>query len=52
MHIHDEVVIDSNARDPDAALADVREIMGLPIPWAPELQLRADGFTSDYYMKD
>lgn len=49
MHIHDEVVIEH----PDAGkLEEVREIMGQPIPWAPELILRADGYTTPYYKKD
>ncbi|RDW17063.1 hypothetical protein CWR48_15575 [Oceanobacillus arenosus] len=50
MHIHDEVVLDV-PRD-KADLERVYEIMGAPIDWAPGLPLAADGFVSDYYMKD
>lgn len=50
MHIHDEIVVEEpkNGRP----LETMCEIMGAAIPWAPGLQLRADGFESDYYMKD
>ncbi len=50
MHIHDEVVLEYWSE-----LADVDEVcqtMGLPISWAPGLQLTADGFVTDFYMKD
>lgn len=49
MHIHDEVVIDAR---PGQDLETVLAIMGAPIPWAPGLLLRADGFESPYYKKD
>ncbi len=49
MHIHDEVVIDC----PDGArLEIVCQIMGEPIPWAPGLLLRADGFVTEFYKKE
>ena len=48
MHIHDEVVIEGNPEDLDNICA----IMGQPIPWAPGLVLKADGFATDYYKKD
>lgn len=28
------------------------EIMGQPIPWAPDLLLRGDGYDTNFYMKD
>ena len=49
MHIHDEVVIDAR---PGQDLEMVLAIMGAPIPWAPGLLLRADGFEAPYYKKD
>jgi DNA polymerase len=52
MHIHDEVVIDVETADPEKHLRGICEIMGLPIPWAPGLLLRADGFVTDYYKKE
>ena len=49
MHIHDEVVIDAR---PGQDLETVLAIMGAPIPWAPGLLLRADGFEAPHYKKD
>ena len=49
-HIHDEVVIDCI---PDQAnLAEVTRLMTLPIPWAPDLPLNADGWVGDFFRKD
>lgn len=50
MHIHDEVVLDVPEQMAD--LEKVENIMKQPIDWAPGLPLNADGFISDYYMKD
>lgn len=49
-HIHDEVVLDVPKEYAD--LETVENIMKQPIDWAPGLPLNADGFVSDYYMKD
>ena len=48
-HVHDECIIDAPK---GSALEDACAIMGQPIPWAPGLLLRADGFKSDFYKKD
>lgn len=50
MHIHDEVVMDVPSELVD--MDRFAEIMGAPISWAPGLPLRADGFVTDFYMKD
>ncbi|WP_217988452.1 DNA polymerase [Paucisalibacillus globulus] len=50
MHIHDEVVLDVPRELAD--LETVENIMKQDISWAPGLPLNADGFVSDYYMKD
>lgn len=49
-HIHDEVVITEpiNGR----SLAEVQEIMGRDISWAPGLPLRGDGYETPFYKKD
>lgn len=48
-HVHDEVIVEA----PDGTRwEDVAEIMGRPIPWAPGLLLRGDGYTTKFYMKD
>lgn len=49
-HVHDEVVLDVPEKDAD--LNKVTEIMGQPIPWAPGLPLKADGFKAMFYKKD
>lgn len=50
MHVHDEVILDVPAGDADLNAAC--EIMGQPIPWAPGLLLKADGFITKFYKKD
>lgn len=52
MHVHDEIVIESDAQTADADLVTVCDLMGEVIAWAPGLPLRADGFVCDYYQKD
>lgn len=49
-HIHDEVVIESDAET--ASLDDVVEIMSRSIPWAPDLPLGADGWIGTFFKKD
>ena len=52
-HVHDEVVIDAQPwNEEDAMLARVCEIMGEPIPWAPDLPLKAAGWVGKYFTKD
>lgn len=48
-HVHDEII----AEQPKGSRwEDMAEIMGQPIPWAPGLLLRADGYETEFYMKD
>ena len=49
MHIHDELVIEA---DPRMSLQAVCEQMGRTPPWAEGLQLRADGYETNFYRKD
>lgn len=49
MHIHDEVVIEAS---PDMSLQAVCDQMGRTPPWAKGLQLRADGYETNFYKKD
>lgn len=49
MHIHDEVVIEADHR---MSLTAVCDQMGRTPPWASGLQLRADGYETDFYKKD
>ena len=49
MHIHDELVIEA---DPRMSLQAVCDQMGRTPPWAEGLQLRADGYETNFYRKD
>ena len=48
MHIHDEVVIEADHRMSLQAICDQ---MGRTPPWAKGLQLRADGYETEFYKK-
>lgn len=48
-HVHDELIIEA---DPRMSLEAVCEQMGRTPPWAPGLQLRADGYKTIFYKKD
>ena len=48
-HVHDEIIVEA----PEGSRwEDVAAIMGQPIPWAPGLLLRGDGYSTKFYMKD
>ena len=49
MHIHDEMVIEA---DRTMSLQAVCDQMGRTPPWAKGLQLRADGYETNFYKKD
>ena len=49
-HVTDEVIAAMPVGT--GSLAEMQEIMGRPLPWAPGLPLRAAGFEADFYMKD
>ena len=49
MHIHDELVIEADRR---MSLQTVCDQMGRVPGWADGLQLRADGYETDFYKKD
>jgi len=51
MHVHDEVVIEVQEED-SSSLEAICRLMGEPVPWAPGLPLRADGYECFYYQKD
>lgn len=50
MHVHDEVILDIPEEQAD--LNTICSIMGQPLPWAPDLLLKAAGFQSYFYMKN
>ena len=47
--VHDEDIVETENHD---ALPEIEAIMGRDIAWAPGLPLRADGFSTTYYMKE
>lgn len=52
-HVHDEVIIDTAPfADEDTMLSTVCSIMGEPVPWAPDLPLKAAGWVGYYFTKD
>ena len=48
-HVHDEVVAEAPV---GTRWQDMAAIMAQPIDWAPGLLLRADGYETEFYMKD
>lgn len=50
-HVHDEVIV-TEPLSSGRTVEMMSEIMGQPIPWAPGLPLRADGYEGAYYFKD
>jgi DNA polymerase len=48
-HVHDEIIAEAPK---GSSWEDMAEIMGQPIPWAPGLLLRGDGYSTKFYMKD
>ena len=48
-HVHDEVILEAT---PGMSLEAVCEQMARTPPWAQGLQLRADGYATDFYKKD
>lgn len=51
MHVHDEIIVDCPVEDTDA-MGRINACMAEPIPWAPGLPLRGDGYETPFYMKD
>ena len=48
-HVHDEIIADMP--EGEGSLAEMQEIMGRPLPWAPGLPLKAEGDELPFYMK-
>jgi DNA polymerase len=46
-HVHDEIVCDSHN-----CLDEMIEIMEMPVDWAPDLVMKATGYTSNFYKKE
>lgn len=52
MHVHDECVAEVPIESSEKSLADMCNIMGEDVEWAPGLPLRADGYVTPFYKKD
>lgn len=50
MHVHDEIVVTEPVDG--KTLEQMNEIMNAPLPWAPGLPLRGDGYYCSFYKKD
>ena len=48
-HVHDEVIIEAGS---EVSLQDVCRVMSKVPDWLPGIELRADGYECDFYMKD
>ena len=48
--VHDEIIAEESENG--RSWQDMAEAMGQPIEWAPGLLLRADGYSTPFYMKD
>lgn len=51
-HIHDEVLCEVPEENAQAYYEEMTSIMGTPPEWASDLPLRADGYTTPFYLKD
>lgn len=51
-HVHDEEIVEVPEDRGEEALHDLEEILGRPIPWAPGLLLKGDGYLTPFYVKD
>lgn len=51
-HIHDEVLCEVPEENAQDYYEEMARIMGNPPEWASDLPLRADGYTTPFYLKD
>jgi DNA polymerase len=51
-HVHDEAVPSVSIHNAGDSLKRVQAIFDEPVPWAPGLPLRGDGFLTPYFRKD
>jgi DNA polymerase len=51
-HVHDELIAEVNTADRKIALQDILDAMATPIDWAKGLNLKGDGYLTQYYKKE
>jgi DNA polymerase bacteriophage-type len=52
LHVHDEAAVEVPTDQAEAALKTMLDIMAEPLPWAPGLLLKGEGFITEFYKKD
>jgi len=50
-HVHDEIIA-LTPDDSPLTVADLENAMCVPLPWAPDMPLKAEGWQGPYYKKD
>lgn len=48
-HVHDELIIEAPL---EVSVEEACRVMGMTPPWVDGLQLKADGYETEFYMKD
>lgn len=51
LHVHDEIVVEAEAKDAERVQELLEEIFSAPPSWAEGLPLKGESFISDYYKK-
>ena len=51
-HVHDEILTETYDDDFDPDYKDLERLMSLPVAWAPDLPLGAEGYSGSYYHKN
>ena len=52
MHVHDEMIVEVPEDEAQVALGAILDVMKRPVPWAPGLNLKGDGYITPFYKKD
>ena len=51
-HVHDEIIGEDSVRGIGTSFRSLTNIMSEPLPWAPGLQIRAEGYVAKRYRKE
>ena len=51
-HVHDEIIGEADEHQTAKAAAMLNKVMSEPLPWAPGLQIRAEGYIAERYRKE
>jgi DNA polymerase len=50
-HVHDEIITEGLDNPFESDYKDLEHLMSVPMPWAPDLPLGAEGYSGNYYHK-